>query len=194
MTGGIVYMAVLHQITNQCCKNLRQCFILHKRFTSNFQSSLTYCKQLSKFKEDPLWYKDYRVLDATWDLEQKDYSDDHFSNRIPGSKFFDLEECRNTNSPYLMMLPSAEQFEDYVTELGISNNHHVVIYDGHPKYVMFSAPRLWWMFRVFGHDKVSVLNGGLKSWIQEGYDTVSGCYSEEENLPSKYHLFFLFHF
>lgn len=66
------------------------------------------------------------------------------------------------------MLPSEAGFADYVGQLGISNDTHVVVYDG-DKLGTFYAPRAWWMFRVFGHRQVSVLNGGFKNWVKEGH-------------------------
>lgn len=83
-----------------------------------------------------------------------------------------------------MMLPKAEAFAKYVQDIaGIENHHHVVLYDNHKEFIAFSAARVWWMFRVFGHSKVSVLEGGLPSWINEGLGTVSGEYGKEEAYP-----------
>jgi thiosulfate/3-mercaptopyruvate sulfurtransferase len=63
------------------------------------------------------------------------------------------------------MLPSADLFSKKVGDLGIANDMHIVVYD---VYGMQSAARTWWMFKVFGHDKVSILSGGLPKWIKEG--------------------------
>lgn len=114
-----------------------------------------------------------RVLDASWYSPgtreaRKEYQERH----VPGASFFDIEECRDTASPYEMMLPSEERFGDYVGRLGISNDTHVVVYDG-DHLGSFYAPRIWWMFRVFGHRTVSVLNGGFRNWLKEGHPVTS---------------------
>ena len=83
-----------------------------------------------------------------------------------------------------MMLPKPDEFATYIqNRAGIENHHHVVLYDNHDNFVVFSAARAWWMFRVFGHAKVSVLEGGLPSWIKEGYEIASGDYNKEEEYP-----------
>uniref|UniRef100_A0A7S2U2U7 Rhodanese domain-containing protein n=2 Tax=Lotharella oceanica TaxID=641309 RepID=A0A7S2U2U7_9EUKA len=63
------------------------------------------------------------------------------------------------------MLPTSEEFTQYAEALGINNNDTVILYD---TLGMFSAPRVWWMFRYFGHDNVFVLNGGLPAWKADG--------------------------
>ena len=65
------------------------------------------------------------------------------------------------------MLPPVSQFEDYVGNLGIDKDTHVVVYDNNETIGMFTAQRVWWTFRVFGHQKVSILDGGLPQWIRE---------------------------
>jgi len=155
--------------TQRCCS------------TNQHTKALVSCQQLSSLLHDPNNHTDVRVLDATWGLDGGDYSAEHFKCRIPGSKFFDLEVCRDVDSPYKMMLPSPQQFEEYVSDLGVGSDNHIIIYDNHPKHAMFSAPRLWWMFNVFGHSDVSILNGGLTSWLKLGYVTTHGPYSEDES-------------
>jgi len=71
------------------------------------------------------------------------------------------------------MLPEISDFEKYVNSLGITKGIHVqtnriILYDNHPKFGMFSAPRVWWMFRYFGFQDVQILEGGLPSWVKEG--------------------------
>ncbi|XP_066214399.1 thiosulfate sulfurtransferase isoform X2 [Saccopteryx leptura] len=119
-----------------------------------------------------------RVLDVSWYSPgtrnaRKEYLECH----VPGASFFDIEECKDKSSPYEMMLPSEEGFADYVGSLGISNDTHVVVYDG-DHLGSYYAPRVWWMFRVFGHRTVSVLNGGFQNWLKEGHPVTS-----EPSLP-----------
>ncbi|KFV68917.1 Thiosulfate sulfurtransferase, partial [Dryobates pubescens] len=110
-----------------------------------------------------------RILDASWYPPQERNARQEFKERhIPGASFFDIEECRDQSSPYDFMLPSESHFADYVGRLGVSNDTHVVVYDG-DALGTFYAPRAWWMFRAFGHKEVSVLNGGFKNWVKEGH-------------------------
>ncbi|XP_071407822.1 thiosulfate sulfurtransferase [Pithys albifrons albifrons] len=110
-----------------------------------------------------------RVLDASWYPPKERNARQEFKERhIPGAAFFDIEECRDKSSPYDFMLPSESHFADYVGQLGVSNDTHVVVYDG-DEVGTFYAPRAWWMFRAFGHKEVSVLNGGFKNWVKEGH-------------------------
>ena len=149
-------------------------------------SGLTSCEELNQLLQNPKWYQKLRVLDARWDLDEQDYRDKHTNSRIPCSKFFSFDECRDTISPFSRMLPTSADFSAYVSNLGISNHHHVVIYDHHEKIGSYSSPRVWWMFRAFGHDKVSILDGGFGKWLSDGYPSVSGPYTDKEkDLPSK---------
>ncbi|KAF0881522.1 THTR sulfurtransferase, partial [Crocuta crocuta] len=114
-----------------------------------------------------------RVLDASWySPGTREARKEYLERHVPGASFFDIEECRNAASPYEMMLPSESDFADYVGRLGISNQTHVVVYDG-DNLGCFYAPRVWWMFRVFGHRTVSVLNGGFRNWLKEGHPVTS---------------------
>ncbi|XP_024904409.1 thiosulfate sulfurtransferase [Pteropus alecto] len=114
-----------------------------------------------------------RVLDASWySPGTREARKEYLERHVPGASFFDIEECKDKSSPYEMMLPSEAGFSDYVGRLGISNDTHVVVYDG-DNLGSFYAPRVWWMFRVFGHRTVSVLNGGFRNWLKEGHPVTS---------------------
>ena len=114
-----------------------------------------------------------RVLDASWySPGTREARKEYLERHVPGASFFDMEECRDAASPYEMMLPSEADFARYVGRLGISNQTHVVVYDG-DHLGSFYAPRVWWMFRVFGHRTVSVLNGGFRNWLKEGHPVTS---------------------
>ncbi|XP_053324653.1 3-mercaptopyruvate sulfurtransferase [Spea bombifrons] len=116
-----------------------------------------------------------RILDASWHLPKsgRDAWREYKERHIPGSYFFDIDACSDRTSPYDHMLPSEDQFAEYAGRLGVSNSSHVVVYDA-SDFGSFSAPRLWWMFRVFGHRQVSLLDGGLKAWMREGHPVNSG--------------------
>ena len=127
--------------------------------------------------------KKYRIIDASWDLPSagRNTQKEHFEKRIPQSKFFGIDDCCDKRTSLPHMLPGGKDFEKYVSSLGISNEHHVVVYDNSSKFGLFSAPRVWWTLRVFGHDMVSVLDGGLPKWISDGYPTESGEYESGKN-------------
>ncbi|XP_075097699.1 thiosulfate/3-mercaptopyruvate sulfurtransferase 1, mitochondrial isoform X2 [Nicotiana tabacum] len=109
---------------------------------------------------------------ASWYLpdEQRNPLQEYQVAHIPGALFFDVDGIsdRTTNLPH--MLPSEEAFAAAVSALGIKNKDGVVVYDGKG---IFSAARVWWMFRAFGHDKVWVLDGGLPRWRASEYDVES---------------------
>ena len=81
---------------------------------------------------------------------------------IPNAIFVDLEETSDQKSNLPHMMPDNVYFSKKISLLGINNNDHLVIYD---MYGMFSAARIWFMFKAFGHEKVSILNGGFPAWI-----------------------------
>ncbi|KAK7445716.1 hypothetical protein VKT23_014711 [Stygiomarasmius scandens] len=108
----------------------------------------------------------------------------HLNERIPGSKFFSMKLYAAENPNKLtIMLPTPGKFTAIMRRLGINRDDHLVCYD----VLGFWTPaRGAWMLKVFGHQKVSVLNGGLPAWKAKGYDTVSGTYPAA--VPSIYPL------
>ncbi len=110
---------------------------------------------------------DVRVVDASWYLPQtqRNAKAEYEKEHIPGAVFFDIDEICDLASPYPHMLPSPEKFSSRVRGMGLGDGNRVVVYDGAG---LFSAARVWWMFRVMGHDDVVVLDGGLKKWKAEG--------------------------
>ncbi|EEH18663.1 hypothetical protein PABG_07723 [Paracoccidioides brasiliensis Pb03] len=98
--------------------------------------------------------------------------------RIPQARFFDLDEVKDHDSPYPHMLPTREGFKEAMQSLGIRRDDELVVYDSE-ELGLFSAPRVGWTLRVFGHNNVHVLNN-FKVWVQEGYPTESGHVVPEE--------------
>ncbi|HQT46762.1 MAG: 3-mercaptopyruvate sulfurtransferase [Acidocella sp. 20-63-7] len=113
------------------------------------------------------------VLDATYYLpnEDMDAAALFCKGHVPGARFFDLDAVVDRASTLPHMLPSPADFAAAMAALGISKSSQVVVYDQRG---IFSAARLWWMFRVFGHDRVAVLDGGLPAWIAEGGALAAG--------------------
>jgi thiosulfate/3-mercaptopyruvate sulfurtransferase len=110
---------------------------------------------------------DVRIVDASWYLPamKRDPKAEYAAGHIPGAVFFDIDEISDDSSPYPHMLPSSVKFTARVQKLGLGDGNRIVIYDAHP---MLSAPRVWWMFRHFGHKDVAVLDGGFNKWKAEG--------------------------
>ena len=108
-----------------------------------------------------------KLLDATWHLPTtgRDAKAEYAQSHIEGAIYFDIDRC-SAEGPLPHTLPTADHFADYIGSLGISNSDHVIVYDS---YGLFSAGRVWWMFRHFGSQRVSVLNGGLPAWLEKGY-------------------------
>uniref|UniRef100_A0A3Q3F4M0 Thiosulfate sulfurtransferase n=1 Tax=Labrus bergylta TaxID=56723 RepID=A0A3Q3F4M0_9LABR len=125
-----------------------------------------------------------RILDTSWYLPMmnRDGKKEFAQSHIPGASFFDIDECSDKTSKFDHSLPPEQLFADYVGNLGIGNDSHVVVYDA-SDYGAFSCTRVWWMFRLFGHPKVSVLNGGFRNWVKEG-DPVSGTHHDRSWVKS----------
>lgn len=125
----------------------------------------------------PLWLAERRadpkvkVLDCSWYLPaaQRNPAAEFAAGHIPGAQFFDIDAQSDTSSPYPHMLPPPAQFEAAMGAFGIDNDTTVMVYDTAG---LFSAPRVWWMFRAMGHDKVVVLDGGLPAWKAVDYPVV----------------------
>jgi thiosulfate/3-mercaptopyruvate sulfurtransferase len=110
---------------------------------------------------------DIAVLDASWHMPttKRDAKAEFREARIPGAQFFDIDEISDTASHLPHMLPSPEKFASRMRRLGVGDGKRVIVYDTAG---LYSAARAWWMFRVFGHDDVAVLDGGLPKWRSEG--------------------------
>ncbi len=114
-----------------------------------------------------------KILDATSHLPTlgRNAKEEHLACRIAGAGWFDIDKISDESSKLPHTLPSAEFFQSKMQALGIENDDHVIVYCNS---VFLSAARAWWMLRLFGHDKVSVLDGGLKSWLAISGATESG--------------------
>lgn len=119
---------------------------------------------------DHLTAPDVRIVDASWYLAdaKRDPKAEYAEAHIPGAVFFDIDAVSDQASPYPHMLPAPEQFASRAKALGLGDGHRIVVYDGAG---LFSAARVWWMFRVMGHEEVFVLDGGFPKWRAEGRPT-----------------------
>ena len=114
-----------------------------------------------------------RVVDGSWHMpsDGRDGAAEFLAARIPGAVHFDIEAISDHESPLPHMLPSPEDFAAAVGALGVASTDSIVVYDSRG---LFSAARVWWMFRVMGHEDVAVLDGGLPRWVAEGRPIESG--------------------
>ena len=122
-----------------------------------------------------------RVLDCTTHLpplpDNSYYTvrpgrDDFLKGHIPGSAFVDMDhDVADTSAAFHFMLPSSLQFAEAMSALGVGHDTLVVSYSGANHWW---ATRMWWMLRVFGHERAAVLNGGFQKWRKEGRPVASG--------------------
>ena len=116
---------------------------------------------------------DLKVVDASWylPLHNRDPRAEYKAARIPGAVFFDQDAIVDPESPLPHTLPSPDLFAAAAGRLGISETDTIVVYDGPG---MMTAPRVWWMFRIYGAKNVYVLDGGFDSWGTSGRAVESG--------------------
>jgi thiosulfate/3-mercaptopyruvate sulfurtransferase len=110
---------------------------------------------------------DLVVLDGSMHLPSsgRNARSEYLAAHIPGALFFDIDEIADRSSPLPHMLPTAAMFASRMKRMGIGDGMHIIAYDSEG---LYSAARVWWMFRAMGHREVRVLNGGLKKWKAEG--------------------------
>ncbi|ESY74978.1 3-mercaptopyruvate sulfurtransferase [Mesorhizobium sp. M0051] len=107
------------------------------------------------------------IVDASWYLpaQKRDARREYDAAHIPGARFLDQDAVSDPDSPLPHMLPSPQDFAQYVGAMGVSADDTIVVYDG-PGF--FSAPRAWWMFRVMGVFQTYILDGGFDGWKAAG--------------------------
>jgi thiosulfate/3-mercaptopyruvate sulfurtransferase len=107
------------------------------------------------------------IVDGSYYLptQKRDAKAEYLAGHIPGAIFFDINAIADDSTDLPHMLPGPDQFGKAVGNLGITENDTIVVYDGSG---FFSAPRVWWTFKIFGARNVFILDGGLPAWKQEG--------------------------
>jgi thiosulfate/3-mercaptopyruvate sulfurtransferase len=123
---------------------------------------------------DRLGHPRLRVVDGSIYLPNsgRDAAAEYAAGHLPGAIFFDLEASSDRRSPLPHMLPPAADFAERMSALGLDDADDIVVYDGSG--ANLSAARVWWMFRVFGHERVAVLDGGIRKWQREGRPVETG--------------------
>ncbi len=117
---------------------------------------------------DHLKDPDLRILDATWFMpnEARDARAEYDAAHIPGARFFDIDDISDHRSELPHMVPPVEKFMSRLRAMGVGDGHQVVVYDS---LGIFSAARVWWMFRLMGKMDIAVLDGGFAKWQAEGH-------------------------
>lgn len=121
---------------------------------------------LARHLKDP----DLRILDGSWHMPDagRDPRAEYEAEHIPGARFFDIDEISDARSDLPHTVPPVEKFMSRMRALGVGDGHQVVVYD---TLGLFSAARVWWLFRLMGQENVAVLDGGLAKWKAEGRET-----------------------
>lgn len=106
-------------------------------------------------------------VDASWHMpaDKRDARAEYDAAHIPGAIFFDIDANTKVAAHLPHMMMRSDEFEGAVRALGISNSDTLVVYDNSD---VRSAARVWWNFRMMGHENVYVLDGGLQKWQTEG--------------------------
>ena len=109
---------------------------------------------------------DLRLLDGSWYLPAmaRDARAEYDTAHIPGARFFDIDDISDSRSELPHMAPSTEKFISRMRAMGVGDGHQVVVYDGAG---LFSAARIWWLFKLMGQHNIAVLDGGLPKWQAE---------------------------
>ena len=110
---------------------------------------------------------DLRILDGTMFMaaEGRSGRTEYEAAHIPGARFFDIDDISDARSELPHMAPPVEKFMSKLRAMGVGDGHQVVVYDAKG---LFSAARVWWLFRLMGQDNIAVLDGGFPKWQAEG--------------------------
>jgi thiosulfate/3-mercaptopyruvate sulfurtransferase len=115
------------------------------------------------------------ILDARFRLQDPSAAERLYrEGHIPGAQRVDLDQDlsgpkngRNGRHP----LPSRAALSDLFSRLGIGPEAWVITYDDTDH---AGSARLWFLLRWMGHEKVKVLNGGWKAWMEAGFSAELG--------------------
>lgn len=115
---------------------------------------------------------DVKLFDASYAIGGDGPKTGFEQGHIQGAQFFDIDDIADPDAPIAHTLPAERLFEEKVRALGINSGDQIVVYD--QSGMALAASRAWWMFRVFGHDRVAVLDGGLPKWAAENRPLQNG--------------------
>ena len=107
-----------------------------------------------------------KIFDASWHMPStnRNAKNEYKEKHIKGAIFWDVNEHSDRDSPFPHMMTNGEYWKNMLWSFGILNDDHIIVYDNSD---IYSSCRLWFALKYFGHEKVSVLDGGLKKWLRE---------------------------
>ena len=136
-----------------------------------------------------------KIFDASWHMPNSNRNGykEYLEKHIPNAMFWDIDEHSDKDSPFPHMLPNSDYWTRMLWSFGINNEDHIIVYDFSD---VHSACRLWFSLKYFGHQKVSVLDGGMKKWLKENKFTSNKInnnigkfsYTDKINVKKKYKL------
>jgi thiosulfate/3-mercaptopyruvate sulfurtransferase len=149
-------------------KKLSQSKIIYNKTYFKIEN-LIETKELAELIKDSNALKKLRILDCSWFLstDPRNAKELFKTERIPYSQYFDIDEIADKSIDLPHMLPDDSTFISHMKKMDIRKSDNIICYD---RMGMFSAPRVWFTFKIFGAPNVSILNGGYPKW-------------EKENLP-----------
>lgn len=113
------------------------------------------------------------IVDASWHMPAsgRNGREEFLRGHIPGARFLDIDEVRDSSNPAPHMLPDAHDFAGAMERIGIGSGDRIVVYDNSP---IRTAARGWFMLRHFGIRDVAILDGGFQKWTAEGRPVEAG--------------------
>jgi len=114
-----------------------------------------------------------KILDATFYLPDSGLiaEEEYKKKHIPNAIFFDINKIADPNNSLPHMIPSKDLFSKMMQNIGLNKDDEIIIYDNSP---FLSSARAWFLFRYFGHDKIFIMQGGLKNWENNGGNITDG--------------------
>ena len=110
--------------------------------------------------------KNLIIFDCSWHIPNtyRNPLNEFKKRHIKNSQFFDIDKISNQKTKLPHMVPAAGLFQNTMRFFGVNNNSTIVVYD---TLGIFSSARVWWLFKYFGYEKIFVMNGGLRKWLNE---------------------------
>lgn len=114
-----------------------------------------------------------KILDATFYLPDSGLiaEEEYKKKHIPNAIFFDINKIADPNNSLPHMIPSKDLFSKMMQNIGLNKDDEIIIYDNSP---FLSSARAWFLFRYFGHDKIFIMQGGVKNWENNGGNITNG--------------------
>ena len=114
-----------------------------------------------------------KIFDATFYLPDSGLvaEDEYKKKHIPNAIFFDINKIADPNNSLPHMIPSKDLFSKMMQNIGLNKDDEIIIYDNSP---FLSSARAWFLFRYFGHDKIFIMQGGVKNWENNGGNITNG--------------------